>query len=81
MDRYAHPSNNGDKDLAVLICHDCSTRTRVVTIPADERDTHDQWHDVLTDAGRSAVAVMVARGRSVADAIRHVQGGPRIVTR
>jgi hypothetical protein len=33
------------EDLATLICLECSTRTTGVTIPADERDQHDGWHD------------------------------------
>lgn len=81
MERYTHPVKDGDKDLSVLICRPCSTRTRVVTIPADERDIHDEWHDVLTDAGRTAVEYeMSHKGRTFAEAMRHVvHGSPRIV--
>jgi hypothetical protein len=32
-------------DKRYLICRECSTRSLIHTIPADEREDHDQAHD------------------------------------
>jgi len=28
----------------LLMCQECSSRTQVALIPADERQEHDDWH-------------------------------------
>lgn len=43
-ERYRFLSSNGEPDFSRVVCGDCSTRTRVAVIPADERDEHDVWH-------------------------------------
>jgi hypothetical protein len=43
-ERYRFLSSNGEHDFSRVVCEDCSTRTRAVVIPADERDEHDVYH-------------------------------------
>lgn len=54
--RYAFarfPDN--EWDYSRIICRDCSSRTHVVQIPADEQAEHDAWHDEIEPPTRHAV--------------------------
>lgn len=45
-DRYTFPTlgSSTDLDFSRLICRDCSSRSTLVVIPADEREAHEVFH-------------------------------------
>lgn len=46
LESALHPRYRAMTDRAdVVVCGDCSSRATVVTIPNDELQQHDGWHD------------------------------------
>jgi hypothetical protein len=44
-ERYTYaPGQHAELDYSRVICRDCSTRSTVVTIPAEEQETHEVEH-------------------------------------
>jgi hypothetical protein len=63
------------EDLATLICLECSTRTTGVTIPADERDQHDGWHDARDANSLALCTVLQLAELNVGQAVRFTADG------